>query len=112
MNQETQFTADDQSSLAVCNSCANGKLHRTDVNSAIWYNDRLVVIEGIPALKCDKCHEQYFDDATAMILDFMRGDGFPSDAAVREMNVPVFSFRDRIPKNDISGNARETNDDT
>ena len=84
----------------------------TDVNSAIWHNDRLVVVEDIPALKCDKCHEQYFDDATAMILDFMRGDGFHNAAAAREMNVPVFSFRDRIPKNGTFGNAQETNDDT
>lgn len=103
MNQETQITEDDQSTHPVCSICGNGKLHKLEVNSAIWHNDKLVVVEDIPALVCDMCHEQYFDDTTVLMLDLMRADGFRDDTADRKLNVPVFSYRDRTPETENSG---------
>ena len=33
---------------------------------------------------------------TMVVLDLLRGDGFPDAKARSELRVPVFSFRDRI----------------
>ena len=46
---------------------------------------------------CDACHEQFFDDGTVVVLDLLRGEGFPPEKARGELRVPVFSFRDRAP---------------
>jgi YgiT-type zinc finger domain-containing protein len=80
---------------ATCTRCGSSALRTTTIRSAFWEDDRLVVIEDIPALVCQKCHEQYFDDATVVLLDLMRGDGYPPEKALREITVPVFSLRDR-----------------
>jgi YgiT-type zinc finger domain-containing protein len=66
------------------------------VRSAFWHQDRLVVVEEIPAIVCDACHEQFFDDRTIVVLDLLRGDGYPPEKSCGELRVPVFSFRDRI----------------
>ena len=81
----------------VCPNCASGDIYPTEVRSAFWHLDRLVVIEDIPALVCNGCHEQFYDDSTVTILDLIRGEGFPAEKARREITVPVFSFNDRIP---------------
>lgn len=81
---------------ARCGNCGSEGLHGTTVRSAFWHGDRLVVVEDIPAAVCDNCHEQYFDDRTMVVLDLLRGDGFPTEKARSELRVPVFSFRDRI----------------
>jgi len=54
-----------------------------------------VIVEGIPALVCGSCSEQYFDDRTVVALDLLRGEGFPADRAHAEMRVPVFAFGER-----------------
>jgi YgiT-type zinc finger domain-containing protein len=84
----------DQQPVADCANCGSPELSITRVRSAFWHRDRLVVVEDIPAIVCERCHEQYYDDRTAVRLDLMRGEGFPPDAASREVNVPVFSFTD------------------
>ncbi len=83
---------------ATCARCASSALRATTIRSAFWEDDRLVVIEDIPAFVCQKCHEQYFDDTTVVLLDLMRGDGYPPEKALREITVPVFSLRDRMKK--------------
>jgi len=54
------------------------------------------VVEDVPAMVCDACHEQFYDDQTMVVLDLLRGDGFPAEKARRELRVPVFSFKDRL----------------
>ena len=66
------------------------------VRSAFFHGDRLVVIEDIPALVCSGCNEQFYDDRTVVVLDLLRGNGFPLEEAREEIRVPVFSFRDRL----------------
>ena len=56
----------------------------------------MVVVEDIPALVCASCNEQFYDDRTVVVLDLLRGDGFPAESARVEIRVPVFSFRDRL----------------
>jgi YgiT-type zinc finger domain-containing protein len=89
----------DQSATASdsCQHCGSTTLHAGSVRSAFWHGERLVVVEDIPALVCDACHEQFYDDLTAVRLDLLRGAGFPDLQAQRELRVPVFSLRDRPP---------------
>lgn len=84
------------SAPAACGQCGGSDLVSDTVRSAFFEGERLVVVEGIPALVCRGCGAQYFDDQTVMVLDLLRGDGFPADRAAAEMSVPVFRFGDRL----------------
>jgi len=75
-----------------CTSCAGGRLARDNVRTALWQGDDLVIVEGIPALVCQSCGERYFEDETAMALDFMRGGGLEEGTAIRRVSVPVFAY--------------------
>lgn len=91
--------AEAHSTLA-CASCGSADVQIRHVRSAFWEQDQLVVVEGIPALVCGACAEQFYDDSTVVGLDLLRGDGFPAENAHRELRVPVFRFGDRMrPKN-------------
>ncbi len=80
----------------LCADCGKPALRHARVRSAFWHEDRLVVVEDIPALVCDSCHGQFYDDDTVTILDLIRGDGFPAEKARAELRVPVFSFSDKL----------------
>lgn len=86
-----------ESSFMNCTNCGGAELHRADVRSAFWHDDRLVVVEDIPALLCGTCGEQFYDDATVLVLDLLRGNGFQEGKARSTVKVPVFSFRDHVP---------------
>ncbi len=83
-------------SLLACASCGSNEVQQTRVRSAFWHDDRLVVVDDIPALVCEACGEQSYDDTAAIVLDLLRGEGFPADQARGELRVPVFSYRDRV----------------
>jgi YgiT-type zinc finger domain-containing protein len=85
----------DLESSVTCANCGSADVHMGQVRSAFWQDDRLVVVEGIPALVCGACAEQFYDDSTVVGLDLLRGDGFPPEDARAELRVPVFSFSDR-----------------
>lgn len=75
-----------------CGHCGSARIAAAKVRSAFWHGERLVVVEDIPALVCADCQEQFYDDRTTVLLDLMRGDGFPAEAANAELRVPVFTF--------------------
>jgi YgiT-type zinc finger domain-containing protein len=75
-----------------CTICGSAHVQASLVRSAFWEDERLVVIEGIPALVCGQCGEQFYDDATATGLDLLRGSGFPPARAQRSIEVPVFEY--------------------
>ena len=79
-----------------CSRCGGSDLRATTMRSSFWHNDRLVIVEDIPAIVCQKCHEHYYEDTTVVLLDLLRGDGYPPEKALRQINVPVFSLRDRM----------------
>jgi YgiT-type zinc finger domain-containing protein len=81
-----------QQPSAACPVCESTDTRHAHVRSAFWHNDRLVVIEDVPALVCNTCGEQFYDDASVYMIDRMRETGFPPEDAVRELRVPVFSF--------------------
>ncbi|HMK78899.1 MAG TPA: YgiT-type zinc finger protein [Xanthobacteraceae bacterium] len=95
MEAETQAQDASEQVIAACASCGSGAVHVAAVRSAFWHDDRLVVVEDIPALICAACGEQSYDDNTMVVLDLLRGEGFPPERARAELRVPVFSFRDR-----------------
>ena len=77
---------------AACPVCESTDTRLARVRSAFWHNDRLVVIEDVPALVCNTCGEQFYDDAAVLMIDRMRNKGFPPEDAVRELRVPVFAL--------------------
>ena len=77
-----------------CSSCGSSNVSESRVRSAFWHDERLVVVEGIPAMLCEQCGEQFYDDTTAIGLDLLRGTGFPPERARRAIEVPVFEFGD------------------
>ncbi len=79
-----------------CPRC--GKTMRADiVKTAIWKEDRLFVVEDIPAQVCDACVEQFYDEETTDILRRLTEDGFPAVEARGEILVPVFTLKGRVP---------------
>ncbi len=82
-----------QTLSAPCPECQSTDTRHAHVRTAFWHDDRLVVIEDVPALVCNACGEQFYDDATVRLIDRMRQNGFPPAQAIRELRVPVFSCR-------------------
>lgn len=90
----------EQSVALTCANCGSANVSRRQVRSAFWEGERLVVVQDIPALVCDACAEQFYDDATVIALDRMRGEGFAAELARTELRVPVFSLGDRAVRKD------------
>ncbi len=75
-----------------CSACGSERVREERARSAFWHDERLVVVDNIPALVCEQCGEQFYDDRVAIGLDLLRGSGFPREAAVRTLGVPVFDY--------------------
>lgn len=84
-------------SFMTCTNCGGGDVRPAAVKSAFWHDDRLVVVEDIPALRCGACGEQFYDDNTVLVLDLLRGRGFAEGQASSRISVPVFSFGNHVP---------------
>ena len=95
MNGEQSRSAEFEVQSELCTQCGAAALQARMVRSAFWQDERLVVIEDIPALVCEACQERFYDDETVMLLDLKRGEGFHLEDAVAEMIVPVFTLRPR-----------------
>lgn len=80
---------------ATCMTCGSSHVRTVAVRSAFWQGERLVVVEGIPALVCDNCGEQFYEESTDHVIRKLRDEGFPAAEATGEMRVPVFSFSGR-----------------
>lgn len=78
-----------------CSACGSERVRAERTRSAFWHDERLVVVDNIPALVCEQCGELFYDDRVAIGLDLMRGDGFPREAAARTIEVPVFDYDER-----------------
>jgi YgiT-type zinc finger domain-containing protein len=85
-----------RTAVATCTSCCATEVRACAVRSAFWEGERLVVVEDIPALVCAACGERFYDDATVMALDLLRGEGFREESSSGTIRVPVFSFRNRV----------------
>jgi YgiT-type zinc finger domain-containing protein len=66
------------------------------VRTTIWQGDRVAIVEGIPGYVCGFCLEQFYDDDVSEALRRLAEEGFPAEAARKEIMVPVFSLEGRI----------------
>lgn len=82
----------EQQAAVACANCGSANVSLRHVRSAFWQDDRLVVVQNIPALVCGTCAEQSYDDTTVIKLDLLRSKGFPTEQAQAELRVPVFAF--------------------
>jgi YgiT-type zinc finger domain-containing protein len=78
-----------------CSVCGSERVREERTRSAFWHDERLVVVDKIPALLCEQCGELFYDDRVAIGLDLLRGDGFPREGATRTIEVPVFDYDER-----------------
>ena len=66
------------------------------VKTAIWREDRLFVVEDIPAQVCASCMDQFYDEETTEALRRLTEEAFSSVQPKREVLVPIFSLEGRI----------------
>jgi len=62
------------------------------VKTAIWREEKLYVVEDIPAQVCGGCMEQYYSEDVTEALRRMTGAGFEGEQPVREIAVAVYSL--------------------
>jgi YgiT-type zinc finger domain-containing protein len=77
------------------------------VKTAIWREERVFLVEQIPAQVCDSCIEQFYDEETADALRRLTEEGFTSLAPTREVLVPVFSLEGQIRRNPFAASSEE-----
>ncbi len=68
------------------------------VRTTVWREDRVAIVEDIPAHVCDSCMEQFYDEDVSDALRGLVEKGLPAEEAQREITVPVFSLEGRIRK--------------
>lgn len=88
--------APDSAPLVIACPHCERPMATSTVRTAIWFGERLAVVEAIPAYVCQPCSEQVYDDDVSDALRRLAEDGFPASASTREMTVPVFSLDGRI----------------
>ncbi len=75
-----------------CPQC--GKITRSDfVKTAMWKEERMFVVEDIPAQVCDSCREQFYDEETTDMLRRFTEDGTPFAELEYEILVPVYKLK-------------------
>ena len=57
-------------------------------------NDRLVLIDDVPALICKGCMEQFFGEEILAKVERLRGDGLEATEPQEILQVPVYSWED------------------
>ena len=72
-----------------CQECG-GETREDVVKAAFWHDEKLIVIEEIPARVCNHCGEQLYDDQTAQRLQSLIAA--PPAKAKEEILVPVYSL--------------------
>ncbi len=68
------------------------------VETAIWSDDRLIVVEDVPAQTCDACLVQFYDAETTAELRLLVEDGIPFSRVKAEILVPILSLRQDLRK--------------
>ncbi len=90
-----------------CGDTARSALVRT----AIWRDDRLYVVEDIPAQVCNSCMEQFYDEETSDALRRLTEENFSSLEPRREVLVPIFSLEGQIHRRPVSEQESEYSPD-
>jgi YgiT-type zinc finger domain-containing protein len=94
MSSESQGSSPPQAPPQ-CPRCG-GVVDAATVRTAFWRDDRPAIVEDIPAFVCRDCLEQYYDDDVSEALRRLAEEGFPAEAAEKQIVVPVFSLQPRL----------------
>ena len=94
-------THETNSTPVPCPRCGQA-MRAATVKTAIWREDRVFLVEDIPARVCDSCIEQFYDEETTDALRRLTEEGFSSVEPKREILVPVFSLEGRIRRSSSS----------
>jgi YgiT-type zinc finger domain-containing protein len=81
-------------SAVECPRCGES-MRAATVKTAIWRDERLFVVEDIPAQVCDSCLEQFYDEETTEALRRLTAESFSSLKPKKEVLVPIFSLPER-----------------
>jgi YgiT-type zinc finger domain-containing protein len=95
MSSESQGSSSPQVPPPQCPRCG-GATDAAIVRTAFWRDDRPAIVEDIPAFVCRSCLEQYYDDDVSEALRRLAEEGFPVEAAQKQILVPVFSLESRL----------------
>jgi YgiT-type zinc finger domain-containing protein len=76
--------------ITKCHICGS-KVIEKKVSIENWWGDTFIIVEGVPALLCENCGEQYFDAETSLMLDKMRKKSNTINPK-RIMEVPVYEY--------------------
>jgi YgiT-type zinc finger domain-containing protein len=98
---------DDAKPLPVpCPRCGEA-MRPAIVKTAIWREERIFLVEQIPAQVCDSCIEQFYDEETTDALRRLTEEGFASLTPNREVLVPVFSLEGQIRRSPSAASSEE-----
>ena len=82
--------------MAACPRCERPMAPAT-VKTAIWREERLFIVEDIPAEVCAACREHFYDEETTETLRRLTAEGFASADPVRVIQAQVFSLAGLVP---------------
>lgn len=74
--------------MTCCYLCGGNTEHRL-VTAENWWDDKLTLVENVPAWVCEDCGEAYFGAEVCKQLDRLRKA--PPEAC-KTMEVPVYAF--------------------
>lgn len=83
--------------------CKCGYMLRAgEAKTVLWVQDQMILVENIPAMICDGCGEQYYDDEITEGLLRLTEQTFPWAEKVRDITVPVYTIkrRERAPESE------------
>ncbi len=64
--------------LSICPQCHVGRLQRRAMTYVQWHGDNLLVVNKMPAVVCDFCGEQIYDDRAVDHLNQLLWSNFDS----------------------------------
>ena len=76
----------------ICSVCQRPLVHKL-VKYTLWFNERLIVVENVPAWVCEQCGETYYDpDVVDQLTQLIWSDTAP----VRMVETPIYDLAKKI----------------
>lgn len=92
--------------LVPCPRCGTG-MRAGKTKTVVWVEDRLFIVEDVPAQVCDSCVEQFYDDETTDAIRRLTEEGFPSAELKREILVPIYSLEKRMERFNVISDEQQ-----
>ena len=89
-----------------CPRCGQTML-QASVKTAIWRDQRLFVVENIPAQVCGSCVEQFYDEDTTETLRRLTEESFQSLEPQSQVLVPVYSLEGQVSRREWPEDSQE-----